>query len=256
MASRNVNSGTLFVFGGLGNIAFQLAAARFLRDNDIKVTINNSLCKESLFTRALNWTIHDNFDLLIEEFSEFEISDKLYLIEIIFLVKVFILKRFGISSSFDDLTLNRRRFIGYFQKCLITDKLLDVFVLSVAKSLKAKLNEDLVSDCVIHHRSQESDWTSQENAFAHFGVSSDRFALVHVLTDNVLSAKSIYSDDNLYLISRGDLMDDLSRMTFAKCFLGASSTLSFWACLMNPNEVFIDKSFLKDKMPLRLLDIK
>lgn len=255
MAGKKGHVGTIYIFGGFGNILFQLAAAKYLQNNGVKVIVNNALSRRNIFTRLLNWTIHDNFDLISEEFSGFVISNKLGILDLIYLARVFIYRRYFKSSRFDDLSLDKRRFLGYFQKSLVSDPLLDSYLISVASSLKLKLNANFASDCVVHHRSQESDWSDQRNAFEQYGVSLDRFTLVHVLTDDVYSARGIYKNECLYQISRGELIDDLSRMTYAKCFLGASSTLSFWACLMNSNEVYIDTFFLKDKLPVRLLNL-
>lgn len=255
MVDKKVHIATIYMFGGLGNILFQLAAAKYLQDNGRNVIVNNSLTRSNIFTRTLKWTIHDNFELISEDLNQFEISHKIGVLDLIYLVRVLISKRYFNSSKFDDLSLNNQRYLGYFQKILVSNTFLDSYLLSVADSLKAKLNANLVSACVVHHRSQESDWSGQSNALERFGVSVDKFLIIHVLTDDVLSARRIYMNETVYNISRGELIDDLSRMTYAKCFLGAASTLSFWACLMNSNEVYIDIAFLKDKLPVRLLNI-
>ena len=130
----------------------------------VKVIVNNTLSTRNIFTRLLNWTIHDNFDLISEEFSEFVISKNLGILDLIYLARVFISRRYFKSSRFDDLSLYNRRFLGYFQKSLVSDTLLDSYLISVADSLKAKLNANFASDCVVHHRSQENDWSGECNA--------------------------------------------------------------------------------------------
>lgn len=218
---------TVWLMGGLGNQLFQINHAAYISSLGYEVQLNFYLTQRNIVTKLLGWSTHEfiALDYIVDQ--KFVCETKL---APIILAKCGL---FNYYSNFDVDNHNCQNQFGYRQNKELNQKIF----------FKHKFPQNASQEeFVMHFRA--GDMNSKNDAFDYYDKILSKFksTSIKVITNAVDEFKIIQQRfPNIdFKIQSGSLIDDFSYMLGAKRFIGAPSTLSWWAAkLSQKKELFL-----------------
>lgn len=242
------NEVTVWLMGGLGNVLFQLFAAKVIQRNGSNVKICDSLLSKNLFTNFKSWTIHQK---CYNQLLSVETFNKNYVISILgYISKCTGYKVFGAYFVKDDdlSAVESPNVFGYFQSKKIIEDNNDLLI-SFLDEIRINVN-DSHTDVVFHYRYGDSDWARKyEQFYIHAKELVRSYSgKIKVITDSEDAAIRFFDDiHDLEIVSSSDVIKDFGLIASGKIIICAPSTYSWWAA-------HVSKSATEIVMPKFLFD--
>jgi hypothetical protein len=213
----------IWLMGGLGNQLFQINYASYLANLDFEVRLNYYLTQSNCITKILNWSQH-----------EFIVSDYVQGHNFIYesnVLAIFLAKSnlFNHYTSFDISNFHSLNSFGYRQQKKLNERVY------FKHNFPQKFSD---TEYVMHFRA--GDMNDKMSAFKYYNAVLSKLpsTSIKVITNaasefEVLKLK--YSNIEFHIQS-GNLLEDFSYMLGAGKFIGAPSTLSWWAAKLSKKE--------------------
>jgi hypothetical protein len=254
----------VFLWGGLGNVLYQINLAYYLSQKGYYVLLNRGLIdyNNRLLRKLLK--IHNGIYSQASMFvdtSKINIVDKLNFKDIIniILFKVGIstkkFKYFNHEWPTDHEIFSIDNFFGYFQKTKFISSQISLAFKSKFKPKSDDLLLNLVKNCetiVVHARfADKIDLKEFELCYSNLSYIFDDFASIVIVTDDEKNARLMkftnIKKKKIIVISSPDLIDDFHLISMAKNVVLSRSSFSWWA-----TEISSTKQFIFQPEPLYL----
>ncbi len=233
----------LWLLGGLGNVLFQLFFSEILKKNNYEVTLIDNLTSKNLLTRIIGWKIHSKIYLNFTGRNVIKSKNLIHSIITILIAKIFY--KFSIKSNYSFFYNNdyhkriiySKNIFGYFQNKNFLDNN-KIALIDFCNKLKNNLNKEFSHDVVVHYRMSDSGWARISKSY-YLEVKKllrQEKSIPLVVTDDIVNAKSYFSDLNVKFSKNTNPLDDFKLMVFSKKLYCSPSTFSWWASHMLSNE--------------------
>lgn len=233
----------VFLFGGIGNQLFQLTRA-YQHLLDKKDVIVISFGTNSLIYKFLNLTQHKSWIDIRELSTKIGIKYKRpSLIDIYFLIYIFIQKRVRKENSFDTIYSSDNNFpidIGYFQSTKhVSIKAINKIADLLIEYLSIE-NQKPVNDFSIHIRGTMFGNALREHMQFTTSVDSNKaleFAIKNnfqykIVTNSKNESMQLFPSALPHNYTDGqDELDDFKYLCLSKNLFVSNSTFSFWALI-------------------------
>ena len=241
--------------GGFGNVLFQLLASRVMIKKNIAVEYVNILTEKNIFTKVLNWTIHER--LYNDLIPKGKIKNKIPMIKVFIIILIgLISKRLRyknrISTFYNNFNIFEepysKNIFGYFQeKTFLKENQEEI--LKLGKEIKNIYSQE-ESKIIVHYREGDSHWAKENKTYYESvrELIKCEVEKVYIATDSPKEALEFFSEcPNVELTNAKNAMDDFIHMVNAKKLYCAPSTFSWWAAHALPDtaQVIVPK-LLKD----------
>lgn len=241
----------VYLWGGLGNVLYQINLAYYLHEKGYTVFVNKGLLNfNNKFLRniiKIHKGVFERVDLFID-LNKINVVNKLNYKDII----NFILYKLGFNTnSFKffnhdwpkDYELSKvNSFLGYFQKTKIISMDLGIifktnFKSILNKELLFKVNQD--STILIHARFGDKVGVKEFDINYLYVLNViNNFKTVVIVTDDVNQAKLLNFNNKIELIvvCSEDIIEDFNLISCAKTVIITRSSFSWWATEISSKE--------------------
>jgi hypothetical protein len=239
------NKKQIYLWGGLGNVIYQINFAYYLNEIGYKVTVNKSLInynhklKRSLV--KIHYGVFENINFFIDT-EKISFRDKLSFTDIFYLllfkigIKQSKFKYYGHDWPSDNEIYFNNNFLGYFQKTnIISDKIQLTFYKKYNPNLDKEILKiaSLDTTILIHVRLGDKKNIDEFSInYTKLFNSIINFKLIIVVSDDEENARLLFSNFNNHKIlfsSNICLLDDFYLISSAKNVIITRSSFSWWA---------------------------
>lgn len=236
----------IYLWGGLGNVLYQINLAYFLYECGYNVQVNKGLLDyNNLFIRKsikVHKGVYDRVNLFVDS-NKIEIINNLSFKDVFYLIAY----KFGFTFKFfkffnhdwpiDYDVINVNNFFGYFQK---TNNISFYLSKSFYLNFKSNINKEILdlvvldSTILIHARFGDKIDVSEfdVNYFNIYNIVKEYQTIV-VVTDDIQNAKLINFDSkthfDLIFVCSENIIDDFYLISSAKAVVISRSSFSWWA---------------------------
>lgn len=229
----------IFLGGGLGNNLFQIAYGEFLSKKGYNIQYNLFLTQKNILTTLLGWSIHRN-EITNQLLKDKNVTNKINLIDIIFLIFSFIKKRIANEKLYNISESEEKRYFGYaVQGPHLNKEIFDLLSLKIRNSFQNKIKNN-VNNTIMHIR--RGDFSREYSLTDDYYIQALKYLKpqnnVIVVTDdsNIITHVKENIFQNAKLSDGKSMVDDFFTIFNAKNIIMSNSTFCYWACILGNAE--------------------